>query len=184
VAEEVATVDVISGGRAFLGAGLGYRRYQWDALNLPFARRVSRMEECLTVVQAALSDERISFHGQHSDFDDVMVVPRPARLPQGGRAGDRDTQASSWARQSTPLRLSELGTDMLIAGNADDVLAGITRAFEVSGCEYLQPTFGPASFANAMSMLDLFGKEVMPAFCRLMALTPSWHPCPVGSARR
>jgi probable F420-dependent oxidoreductase len=250
VAEEVATVDVVSGGRVFLGAGLGYRRYEWDALNLPFGRRVSRMDECLTIVQAALSDERVSFHGQHFDFDDVMVVPRPVQRPRppvwlganseagvrrasrladgwmvgfgdrldalgariaefraasgahgrrgdiallrlvgigadraavesgwlpatiemlrgyrrAGAPGDRDEQAASRTRQSTPLRLSELGNDLFIAGNPDDVITGLTRAIEVSGCEYLQPTFGRTNFDEAMTMMDLFGKEVMPAF--------------------
>src|ERR671928_136672 len=39
VAEEIATLDQVSGGRAFLGAGLGYRRYEWDALQLPYEQR-------------------------------------------------------------------------------------------------------------------------------------------------
>jgi len=250
VAEEVATLDLVSGGRAFLGAGLGYRRYEWDALNLPFERRASRMDECLTIVQGALSDERISFHGQHFDFDDVMVVPRPVQRPRppvwlgansdagvrrasrladgwmvgfgdrlealgprvarfraaseahgrrgeiallrlvglgadrtaveagwlpatlemlrgyrrAGAPGDRDEQASARARAGAPLRLNELGNDLFIAGNPDDVIAGVTRALDVSGCDYLQPTFGRADFDEALTMLELFGKEVMPAF--------------------
>jgi alkanesulfonate monooxygenase SsuD/methylene tetrahydromethanopterin reductase-like flavin-dependent oxidoreductase (luciferase family) len=79
VAEEVATLDQISGGRAFLGAGLGYRRYEWDALQLPYERRGTRMTEALEIVQRAWTDERVSFHGEHFSFDDVEVLPKPVQ---------------------------------------------------------------------------------------------------------
>jgi probable F420-dependent oxidoreductase len=82
VAEEVATVDQISGGRVFLGAGLGYRRYEYDALELPYHRRGSRMSECLEIVQKAWTEDRFSYHGEHFDFDDVSVVPKPIQDPR------------------------------------------------------------------------------------------------------
>jgi len=102
VAEEVATLDVISGGRAFLGAGLGYRRYEWDALGLPYERRASRMEECLAVVQAAWERESFSFHGAHFDFDDIAVLPRPFQRPRppiwlGANSGAAVARASRLA---------------------------------------------------------------------------------------
>jgi alkanesulfonate monooxygenase SsuD/methylene tetrahydromethanopterin reductase-like flavin-dependent oxidoreductase (luciferase family) len=82
VAEEVATVDQISGGRVFLGAGLGYRPYEYAALGLPFHRRGSRMSECLEVVQRAWTEDSFSFHGEHFDMDDVCVVPKPVQRPR------------------------------------------------------------------------------------------------------
>ena len=82
VAEEVATVDQISGGRVFLGAGLGYRPYEYAALELPFHRRGARMSECLEIVQRAWTQDQFSFHGEHFSFDDVSVVPKPVQRPR------------------------------------------------------------------------------------------------------
>jgi len=82
VAEEVATVDQISGGRVFLGAGVGYRPYEYAALGLDFHRRGARMSECLEIVQRAWTEERFSFHGEHFGFDDVCVVPKPVQRPR------------------------------------------------------------------------------------------------------
>ena len=82
VAEEVATLDQVSGGRAFLGAGLGYRRYEWDALQLPYERRGTRMTEALEIVQRAWTDDTVSFHGEHFHFDDVEVLPKPVQQPR------------------------------------------------------------------------------------------------------
>lgn len=82
VAEEIGTVDQISGGRVFLGAGLGYRSYEYDALQLPFHERGARMSECLEILRGVWENERFSYHGKHFDFDDVHVVPRPMQQPR------------------------------------------------------------------------------------------------------
>ena len=82
VAEEVATVDQISAGRVFLGAGLGYRPYEYAALQRPFGRRGALMSECLQVVQRAWTEDTFSFHGEFFDFDDVSVQPKPVQRPR------------------------------------------------------------------------------------------------------
>jgi probable F420-dependent oxidoreductase len=81
VAEAVAQLDHISGGRVVLGVGAGYRRYEADAVGVPFDRRVSRMTESIEILRAAWTRDSISFHGAHFDFDDVTVVPKPHRRP-------------------------------------------------------------------------------------------------------
>jgi len=249
VAEEVATLDVISGGRAFLGAGLGYRRYEWDALGLPYERRASRMEECLAVVQAAWERESISFHGAHFDFDDIAVLPRPVQRPRppiwlgansgaavarasrladgwlvgfgdrldalaprvdafrhasqeagrrgevsllrlvgistsrqdveaswlprtiatlrsyrrAGAPGERDERVAARSRSDGSLRIAELDGDLFTAGTPDDVVAGLGRAIELTHCEYIQPSFGAMPDDESLAMLELFGREVIPA---------------------
>jgi probable F420-dependent oxidoreductase len=82
VSEQIATLDQVSGGRAFLGAGLGYRRYEWEALELPYDQRGGRMTEALEIVQRAWTEEKISFHGEHFNFDDVEVLPKPVQKPR------------------------------------------------------------------------------------------------------
>lgn len=81
VAEAVAQLDQLSGGRVVLGVGAGYRRYEADAVGVPFDQRVSRMTESIEVLRAAWTEDSISHHGRHFDFDDVCVVPKPRQRP-------------------------------------------------------------------------------------------------------
>ena len=81
VAEAVAQIDHVSAGRVVLGVGAGYRRYEADAVGVPFEQRVSRLTESIEILRAAWTRDSISFHGRHFDFDDVTVVPKPRRQP-------------------------------------------------------------------------------------------------------
>ena len=81
VAENVATLDRISGGRVVLGAGIGYRRYEYEAFELPYERRGSRMSEALEILPRVWSGEPVTFAGQHFRFTDVSVFPRPVQEP-------------------------------------------------------------------------------------------------------
>jgi probable F420-dependent oxidoreductase len=81
VAETVAQLDHLSGGRVVLGVGSGYREYEAAAVEVPFHKRISRMTESIEILRAAWTDERISHHGQHFNFDDVAVVPKPVQQP-------------------------------------------------------------------------------------------------------
>jgi probable F420-dependent oxidoreductase len=81
VAEQVATIDQISGGRISLGVGLGWWPVEFTALGVDIHQRGARMEEALTILRAAWTGEHISFHGKFFDFDDVTVFPRPVQRP-------------------------------------------------------------------------------------------------------
>lgn len=82
MAEEIATVDQLSNGRVFLGAGLGYRPYEYEALQLDYHTRGRRMSECLEIVQRAWTEDTFSFHGEFFHFDDVGVYPKPVQQPR------------------------------------------------------------------------------------------------------
>lgn len=81
VAENVATLDRISGGRVILGAGIGYRPYEYDAFELPYAKRGARMTEALEILPAAWSGKPISHVGRQFEFHDVTVYPTPVQDP-------------------------------------------------------------------------------------------------------
>jgi probable F420-dependent oxidoreductase len=81
VAEAVASLDQLSGGRVIFGVGTGYRPYEADAVGVPFDRRVSRLTESIEILRRAWTEQRVSFHGKHFAFDDVAVVPKPAQKP-------------------------------------------------------------------------------------------------------
>ncbi|OLE00500.1 MAG: hypothetical protein AUG80_02285 [Candidatus Rokubacteria bacterium 13_1_20CM_4_68_9] len=83
VAEQVATLDVISGGRFIFGVGLGYRDAETEAMNLNPKERVSRYVEALEVVERLWSGEPVTYEGRHFRLKDVRISlptlqrPRP-----------------------------------------------------------------------------------------------------------
>jgi probable F420-dependent oxidoreductase len=81
VAEAVASLDQLSGGRVILGVGTGYREYEARAVGVPFERRVSRTSEAIEVLRRAWAPGPASFDGRHFRFDAVDVVPKPAQRP-------------------------------------------------------------------------------------------------------
>lgn len=66
LANEVATLDVISGGRAILGIGAGHTPTEWTAMGRPFpssGQRVDRMIEVVRATQALLAGDVVTFEG-------------------------------------------------------------------------------------------------------------------------
>jgi alkanesulfonate monooxygenase SsuD/methylene tetrahydromethanopterin reductase-like flavin-dependent oxidoreductase (luciferase family) len=82
LAEEVALLDLLSGGRVNWGAGRGFARVEFTAFGVPPEESVSRFRETVEIVLRAWTDERLSFSGQHFRFEDVEVLPKPAQLPR------------------------------------------------------------------------------------------------------
>ena len=76
LAEDLAVLDNLSGGRVELGVGMGYAPHEFRGFGLPYPQRLSRMEEGLEVLRRCFTGERFSFHGKRYDFDDVMIRPR------------------------------------------------------------------------------------------------------------
>jgi probable F420-dependent oxidoreductase len=79
LAEDAATVDLLSGGRLILGLGLGWREEEFRMFGVPLSQRVSRTVEAIDVLRLAWSGERFSYHGRIFDLDEVRVTPPPAR---------------------------------------------------------------------------------------------------------
>jgi probable F420-dependent oxidoreductase len=79
VARSAANVDQLSGGRLFLGVGVGWAREEFDALDLGFAGRGRRSDEYLEVMRRCWSEEKISHSGEFSSFADVHTGPPPAQ---------------------------------------------------------------------------------------------------------
>jgi probable F420-dependent oxidoreductase len=79
-ARAVATVDVLSGGRTILGAGLGWMAEEFEAAGIPFKTRASRNDEIVAILRSLWSEELTEADGKHISFPPVHFYPKP---PQG-----------------------------------------------------------------------------------------------------
>jgi probable F420-dependent oxidoreductase len=81
VARAVATLDVVSGGRAEFGVGASWLEAEWRAVGLDFASRGRRVDESLEVCRRLWSEDVVEHHGEFFDFDPVMFAPKPTQRP-------------------------------------------------------------------------------------------------------
>ena len=77
IAEQMATLDVLSDGRAVFGVGLGYSAHEFDAFGVEPGTRVARFEESLRIVRAMWSGDEVDVEGR---FHSVRGA-RPSVLP-------------------------------------------------------------------------------------------------------
>jgi alkanesulfonate monooxygenase SsuD/methylene tetrahydromethanopterin reductase-like flavin-dependent oxidoreductase (luciferase family) len=82
VAEEAATVDLLSGGRLEFGVGRGSAARHFHAFGIPWDERTGRFEEALEIIELAWTTERLSYSGRFYQFDAVEVVPKPLQTPR------------------------------------------------------------------------------------------------------
>ncbi|MCH8195688.1 MAG: LLM class flavin-dependent oxidoreductase [Chloroflexi bacterium] len=81
VAEEMAVLDNLLGGRLDVGVGVGHRMLEFKALGVPHKQRPSRMEEGVEVMRRAWTEDRVTFEGRRFSFQDVEVQPKPMQKP-------------------------------------------------------------------------------------------------------
>ncbi len=82
VAEQVATLDVVSGGHAVLATALGYRDEENDAFGVPRRDRVGRMTEALVVIDLLWRSEGpVTYEGTHFQLREAPTSLRPVRRP-------------------------------------------------------------------------------------------------------
>ena len=81
LAEEVALLDVLSGGRVNWGAGRGFERSEFKAFGIPGEESSSRFHETVDIVIKAWTNERLSYQGKYYSYDGVEVLPKPLQVP-------------------------------------------------------------------------------------------------------
>lgn len=89
LAEDAASLSVLSGGRFDLGVGLGYRALEFDYFGRNLKNRPSLMEEGIEILRRAFRGDAINFSGKRFDIGDIAVAPvaqRTPRLLMGGMA--------------------------------------------------------------------------------------------------
>jgi probable F420-dependent oxidoreductase len=83
LAKEVASLDVLSGGRVILGVGVGYLEPEFRAIGANFAERGAVTDEHLDALEHLWYDERPEYHGKFVEFGGIDAHPRPVqrRIP-------------------------------------------------------------------------------------------------------
>jgi len=83
-----ASLDVLSGGRTWLAACMGYPASQHpmaakelEVMGIASKERPRRLEEMIQALRVLWTDEQASFHGKYYSFDDVNLLPKPAQQP-------------------------------------------------------------------------------------------------------
>jgi probable F420-dependent oxidoreductase len=79
LAKEVATLDLLSGGRVILGIGSGWLKEEFDALGLDFHARGARTDEAIQAMRTCWREDPSNFQGKHFSFGPVHSFPKPAR---------------------------------------------------------------------------------------------------------
>ena len=82
LAEDLAVLDNISGGRVDIGLGMGYAPHEFRGFGFSPSRRVSLMNEGIEVLQQCFTGERFSYHGKRYQFEDVII--KPGYVQKGG----------------------------------------------------------------------------------------------------
>ncbi len=85
LAKELATIDVLSGGRLEIGLGAGWMKSDYEESGIPFdapATRVDRFEEGLAVISGLLGPEPFTFSGQHYQVTGYDGMPKPVQDPR------------------------------------------------------------------------------------------------------
>src|SRR5207245_8173001 len=132
LAEQAATLDLLSGGRLDFGIGKGYRYNEFAGFCVPMEEADARFDEALDViVKAWTAEEPFSHRGRYWQFDNIVVEPPTAQKPHPqiwmGAGGERSVR-----------RVAQLGYNLLLGQYASpaDVgrsIAAYRAAVEASG---------------------------------------------------
>jgi probable F420-dependent oxidoreductase len=122
LAKQVASLDVLSGGRFTLGVGAGYLHQEFAAVGVPFAGRGARTDEYIDAMRALWHSPAPSFSGKHVSFSDVDAHPRPAnaRIAVGG------------ASDAALRRALTRGNAWIGVGNAEETAENLKRLRRLS----------------------------------------------------
>lgn len=132
IAEQLATLDIMCGGKLVFGCGIGYRDVEFNAFGLTRKQAAARFEECLLAVRRLWSEDFVDMTGAHFVLDHANSTVKPLQKPM----------PSVW-----------------IGANAD---VAIRRAARLGDCWYINPHSTLTTLARQMEVykraLDDYGK--------------------------
>lgn len=124
LAKQLATLDVLSGGRVDLGVGVGWQREEYDAAGLPFQRRGRLLDHTLEVCRALWTQQRASYHSEELSFSAIHQMPKPVQ------PGGLPIWVSGTVNDAVARRLSRFGSGWIPWGPAISDPAGAIAAMK------------------------------------------------------
>jgi probable F420-dependent oxidoreductase len=132
-AKEMATLDVISGGRVEVGMGAGWMGSDYAEAGItydPPATRVSRFMEGVRVVKALLSDAPVNFTGAHYTITGHQALPKPVQQPHPpiviGGGGPRVLRFAAGEADVININPRNLGNERWAVTNVNDATEAAT----------------------------------------------------------
>jgi alkanesulfonate monooxygenase SsuD/methylene tetrahydromethanopterin reductase-like flavin-dependent oxidoreductase (luciferase family) len=172
LAEQAATLDLLSGGRLDFGIGKGYRYNEFAGFRIPMDEADERFDESLDVIiRAWTADEPFSHRGKHWQFDNIVVEPPTAQKPHPpiwmGAGSGRSIRRV--AAQGYNLLLGQYASPADVAANVaiyrteveargrsfDPMQVAVTRAFFVCDNAAEREAAMERRLANRMRQLKL-----------------------------
>ena len=180
LAKEIASLQVLSGGRFKFGVAVGWDPAEFAAIGVPLQERGRRTDEAIEIVRLLLTEEHVSFDGRFWQFDDVTIYPRVNDPPRLWVAGgtlthapdtpdkpyiaatvlDRILEADGWMARSSGSDPKDVRNDWL----------AVQAHLEENGRDPTTLTFGATQFlhiAASASTEDAMAEQ-MPLFTRVM----------------
>jgi len=131
LAKQLATMDVLSGGRVDLGVGVGWQREEYDAVGLRFEDRGRLLDHTLEVCQTLWTQQRATYSSDELSFDGIHQMPKPLQ-PGGIPVWTSGTVNARVAR-----RLAKFGTRWIPWGpaitNLDEAVPAMKQAIADAG---------------------------------------------------
>jgi alkanesulfonate monooxygenase SsuD/methylene tetrahydromethanopterin reductase-like flavin-dependent oxidoreductase (luciferase family) len=81
VAEDIASLDIMSEGRVVFGVGIGYRAVEYEAFGMTRQQRVPRMLEALELIKRLWTEEAVTFEGRFFQLHEATCTIRPVQKP-------------------------------------------------------------------------------------------------------
>jgi alkanesulfonate monooxygenase SsuD/methylene tetrahydromethanopterin reductase-like flavin-dependent oxidoreductase (luciferase family) len=147
IAEQAATLDLLSGGRLDLGVGKGYRTAEFHGFCIPQSEATERFNEAIEVIRKAWTTEgRFSHRGKRWHYEDIVVEPEPVQRPHPPlwlAAGSPDSIRRA-AREGFNLLLDQLGSTRITLQRV---------AMFREECERAGRTYDPSMVAVARALM-------------------------------
>jgi alkanesulfonate monooxygenase SsuD/methylene tetrahydromethanopterin reductase-like flavin-dependent oxidoreductase (luciferase family) len=131
LAEQLALVDVISGGRLDVGVGRGNRPAEFRGYDVPQQENRDRFEEAVDIITQAWTEPRFTYRGRFFTVVDAQVQPKPMQQPHppiyqvcGSKESMEGTAARGWAMLNSVLRGN---AEEQIAANRDAYVAALRK---------------------------------------------------------
>src|SRR3954447_26070996 len=190
-ARQVATLDVLSGGRVLYGIGVGWLQEEADAMNMPWDRRGARSEEHIALMRTLWCAEGalVDFHGDFHDLPPMDPEPRPAQRPvpilvgghsetalrRAARVGDGwiaammspDRLAEDWAIVQREAQAAGRDPDSLVlasgvSARGERAEIDFYRDYAAVGVAHLNVHVLRAPPADTMAELERIARDVLP----------------------